>query len=321
MALPFTRAELIKWCLRKLGAPVIEINLDEDQIENRIDEGLTYFRDYHFDGVERIYFKHQISGSRLVAVAAPVGTPFVFDEIIKGATSEAQGHFYDVDGTNIRFKTRVGSFLPGELVTGQTGNATFTISSSPNSISIGDIDRQYIPVPDKVIAITDILPPQTSSIGGNLGGIFDFSYQWALNNMFSLASTDLVTYDVYKMYISTWEFMFRGKKGIRFNRKTDKVYVDLNDFAIDQFVILECWAALDPEEYKEVYSDEIVREYCYNLLKEQWGSNLKKYSGVQMPGGVTLNGQIIYDEAKADLEKLRERIRKEFELPPDMQVG
>lgn len=321
MGLPFTRVELIEWCLRKLGAPVIEINLDEDQIENRIDEGLAYFRDYHFDGVERIYFKHQVQASCLASVAAPVGT-FVRDEILKGATSNAEGYFYDiVNSTNIRFKTRVGAFLPGELVTGQSGGGTFTISSAPNSVVIGDIDHQYVVVPDKVISVTDILPVESRSLGGNLGGIFDFSYQWALNNMFSLASTDLVTYDIYKQYISLWEFMFTGKKGLRFNRKTDKVFIDIKDFMIDQWIVLECWAALDPEEYKEVYSDEIVREYCYNLLKEQWGNNLKKYSGVQLPGGVTLNGQVIYDEAQVALEKLRERIRKEFELPPDFFMG
>jgi len=321
MGLPQTRVELIEWCLRKLGAPVIEINLDEDQIENRIDEGLAYFRDYHFDGVERIYFKHQVQGNCLAAIAAPVGV-FATDEILKGATSNAEGYFYDiVDNTKVRFKTRAGAFLPGELVTGQNSGGTFTISSAPNSVTIGDIDNQYVVLPNKVISVTDILPVESRSLGGNLGGIFDFSYQWALNNMFSLASTDLITYSVYKQYISLWEFQFRGKKGLRFNRKTDKVHIDLKDFMIDQWIILECWAALDPEEYKEVYGDEIVRAYCYNLLKEQWGNNLKKYSGVQLTGGVTLNGQVIYDEAQTALEKLRERIRKEFELPPDFFMG
>lgn len=320
MGLPLTRVDLIEWCLRKLGAPVIEINLDEDQIENRIDEGLAYFRDYHFDGVERIYFKHQITASCFLITAPLVGT-FEKNQKLQGNTSGATAYFHDVDGLNVRFRTNAGTFQLGETVTNLDSLATFTISALPNSIVIGDIDNKYIPVPDKVIAVTDILPPQTSSIGGNLGCIFDFQYQWALNNMFSLASTDLVTYDIYKQYISLWEFMFRGKKGLRFNRKTDRVYIDINDFLIDQYVILECWAALDPEQYKEVYSDEIVREYCYNLLKEQWGNNLKKFSGIQLPGGVTLNGQQIYDEAQRDLEKLRERIRKEFELPPDFFVA
>ena len=321
MPLPKSRGELIEWCLKKLGAPVLEINIDEDQIEDRIDEGLAYFRDYHFDGVERIYLKHKLTASTFTATAAPVGD-FERNHILLGGTSQAEAFFYDIIDTNkVRFMTKVGTFVPGELVTNQSTGATFTISTLPDSIFIGDVDTRSIPVGDRVISVTDVLPEQSSSIGGNLGGIFDFQYQWALNNMFSLASTDLITFDVYKRYISMWEFMFRGKKGIRFNRKTDRVYLDVQSLAVDQYIILECWAALDPECYKEIYGDEIVRDYCYNLIKLQWGTNLKKFSGIQMPGGVTLNGQIIYDEAEKDLEKLRERIRKEFELPPEFIVG
>lgn len=320
MALPKSRVELIAWCLRKLGAPVIELNLDEDQIEDRIDEGLAYFRDYHFDGVERCYLKHQITASSFV-ITAPLAGVFEAQHILKGDTSNATAHFYDGSGTTVRFITQLGSFIPGETVTNQTTLATFTISSAVGSITIGDIDTRSIPVGERVISITDILQPQSSSIGGNLGGIFDFQYQWALNNMFSMASTDLITYSIYKSYISTWEFLFRGTKGLRFNRKTDVLYVDINDYMIDQYLIIEAWVALDPEQYKEVYGDEIVREYCYNLIKEQWGNNLKKFSGIQLPGGITLNGQIIYDEAKEELEKLRERIRTEFELPPTFLVG
>jgi len=320
MPLPATRVDLIEWCLRKLGAPVIELNLDEDQIEDRIDEGLAYFRDYHFDGVERCYLKHQITASSFVITGAPVGV-FEKRQVLKGNTSNATAYFYDVVGLNVRFITAAGSFTPGETVTNQTTAGTFVISNTPNAIVIGDIDTKSIPVGDRVISVTDILPPQSSSLGGNMGGIFDFQYQWALNNMFSMASTDLITYDIYKTYIATWEFLFRGKKGLRFNRKTDTLYIDINDYMVDQFVIIEAWVALDPEQYKEVYGDEIVREYCYNLIKEQWGNNLKKFSGIQLPGGITLNGQVIYDEAQRDLEKLRERIRKEFELPPDFMVG
>ena len=139
--------------------------------------------------------------------------------------------------------------------------------------------------------------------------------------MFNLASTDLVTYDIYKQYTSLWEFMFRGAKGIRFNRKTDRVYLDVQDWIVGKWIILEAWVALDHNIYLEIYSDEFVREYAYNLIKLQWGTNLKKFSGVALPGGVTLNGQQIYDEAKTDLETLRERVRKEFELPPDFFVG
>lgn len=313
------RTELVHWCLRKLGAPVIEINVDEDQIQDRVDEALWYFRDYHFDGVERVYLHHQITASSF-------GLTGEFEaDLLKGATltgqsSGATATAYDksVDGRTVRFRLLTDKkFQIGETVSVEGTTETFNILT----ITLGDVDNKYIPLSTKVISVTNLIPQQSSTIGGNLGGMFDFQYQFALNNMFNLASTDLVTYDVYKRYISLWEFMFRGSKGVRFNRKTDKLYIDVQDWTVDRWVVIEAWAALDPAQYTEVYMDEFVREYAFNLIKMQWGTNLKKFSGVQLPGGVTLNGQQIYDEAKQDLEKLRERVRKEFELPPEFMVG
>lgn len=317
------RRELINWCLKRLGAPVIEINVAEEQIEDRIDEALLYFRDYHHDGVERCYLHYQITASIMNLETAFLGD-ITKGDILIGQTSGARAVAIDksVDNKIIRFVTQNNiHFVPGETVEIENSTSTFEILNSPTAIVIGDADNKYINVGTKVVSITNIIPQESSTIGGNLGGIFDFQYQFSLHNMFNLASTDLVTYDIYKNYISLWEFLFRGKKGLRFNRKTDKVYIDVQNWNVDQWIILEAWVALDPEEYKEVYSDEFVREYAYNLIKMQWGNNLKKFSGVQLPGGITLNGQQIYDEAVAELDKLRERVRKEFELPPDMQVG
>ena len=317
------RVELIHWCLRKLGAPVIDINVDEDQIEDRIDEALMYFRDYHFDGVERCYLHHQITASTMELTAA--FTPDITrGSKLVGQTSGAIGFAFDKseDNRKIRFGIENGKkFVKGETVVLDGTAHTFQILDSDSAIVLGDIDNKFITVGEKVISITNIIPQESSTIGGNLGGMFDFQYQFALNNMFNLASTDLVTYDIYQRYISQWEFMFRGSKGIRFNRKTDRVYLDVKQWTVDQWVILEAWAALDPTTYTEVYSDEFVREYACALIKLQWGANLKKYSGIQLPGGTTLNGQQLYDEAQTELDKLRERIRKEFELPPDFLVG
>ena len=316
------RNKLIYWCLRKLGAPVIEINVDDDQIQDRVDEALLYFRDYHFDGVERCYFSHQITASKLKLTQPFTGT-LIKNDIMVGQTTGSQAYVYDqsTNGMEIRYKTLSGKFEPGEDVVVSRTNETFQIAPDSTAVFIGDIDTKSIPVGSKIIGITNILPQQKSTIGGNMGGMFDFQYQFALHNMFNLASTDLVTYDIYQRYMSTWEFMFRGQKGIRFNRKTDKVQIDLQDWVVDQWVVLEAWMALDPNEYAEIYTDEFVREYAYCLLKQQWGSNLKKYSGISLPGNVSLNGQQIYDEATEELRILRERVRKEFELPPEFMMG
>jgi hypothetical protein len=315
----YGRTELIHWCLRKLGAPVIEVNVDDDQIGDRVDEALMYFRDYHFDGVERMYLHHKITASRFKLVS-DFSDAIIRGALLTGLTSGATAIAYDksVDNREIRFKcANNSSFQVGEDVSVEGSTETFKVLS----VILGDIDNGYIPVGTKVISVTNVLPQQKATIGGNFGGMFDFQYQFALHNMFNLASTDLVTYDIYQRYMSTWEFMFRGTKAIRFNRKTDRIYLDAQNLIADQYIVIEAWAALNPETYKEVYMDEFVREYAYSLIKQQWGSNLKKFSGVQLPGGITLNGQQIYDEAKQELEELRERVKKEFQLPPDFLVG
>ena len=278
-----------------------------------------YFRDYHFDGIERCYLTHQITASTLT-LQTPYLSDVNKDVVITGQDSgaTASAYYKGVDNKTISFRKLNGkNFTEGEtlVVEGQTETAKIL------TIALGDVDNGYIPVGQKVISVTNIIPQQTSTIGGNLGGMFDFQYQFALHNMFNLASTDLVTYDIYKRYISTWEFMFRGTKGIRFNRKTDRVQIDIQKLIPGQWIILEAWVALDPTVYNEIYMDEFVREYAYSLLKMQWGANLKKFSGIALPGGVTLNGQQIYDEAKAELDILRERVRKEFQLPPDFIMG
>lgn len=314
-----SRTDLIHWCLRKLGAPVIEINVDDDQIEDRIDEALMYFRDYHFDGVERVYIPHQISASQF-QLSEDFTSDITRGVLVTGENSGATATAYDksVDNRTIRFKSLNG--LPFELgenliVDGVTEQAKLL------QVVLGDVDNKYITIDQKVISVTNVIPQQSSTIGGNLGGMFDFQYQFALNNMFNLASTDLVTYDVYKRYISTWEFMFRGTKGIRFNRKTDRLYIDVQDWTVDRWIMIEAWAALDADTYKEIYMDEFVREYACALIKLQWGANMKKFSGIALPGGITLNGQQLYQEAKDELDTLRERVRKEFQLPPDFMVG
>lgn len=314
----FGRMDLIRWCLRKLGAPVIEINVDEDQIEDRVDEALIYFRDYHFDGVERCYLTHQITASTLT-LEHDFNSDIMKGVVLTGDSSGAKAVAFDksVNKRIIRFQTTNGTFQEGEFVS----ISGLTEKAKVLSVTLGDVDRKYVPVAPGVISITNVLPQQKATIGGNFGGMFDFQYQFALHNMFNLASTDLVTYDIYQRYMSTWEFMFRGTKGIRFNRKTDRVYLDLQSWAVDQWIVLEAWVALNPTTYTEIYMDEFVREYACALIKQQWGTNLKKFSGIQLPGTATLNGQTIYDEAKSELDTLRERVKKEFQLPPDFLVG
>lgn len=319
MALPQTRNGLREWCLRKLGAPVLDINIDEDQIEDRIDEALRYFQDYHFDGVEKCYMKHQITASKFT-LSAPYSGTYSQNDILIGQTSGAEAWFYDAPTTTeIRFRTKSGTFVPNEVIVNDSTGATATIASGSSSIFIGDVDNGYIPVTERVISIVSLVPTKSNALAAGAGSMFDFQYQWAMANMYSFGSVDLVSYQIYKQYLALWNSMFNRERKFLFNRNMDKLYVVDKDFLtnIDDYCVIECWISLDPEEYGEVYSDEFVREYATALLKQQWGTNMKKFNGIQLPGGVTLNGQSIYDEATQELEKLTERVKKEFQLPPD----
>lgn len=324
MALPTTRQELIDWCLRELGDGVIEINISEEQIEDRVDEALSYFKDYHFDGVEHYFYNHKITASKLnFASPSPAFKP---GEIVTGQTSGARATVIDqaTDNLSIRIVSdtkNISPFSNGESILGETSLTLKQLAPS-NALVLGDLDNRYITLPDKVISISDILPLNVGAYSSS--SFFDVRYQFALTNMHNFLSTDLVSYEMFKNNIALWSFMFDNKKSIHYNRKTGKLYLDVDWSASmhpDMYVIVDCQAAINPSDYAKVYSDLMVRKYTTALLKRQWGSNLKKYGQIQLSGGVVLNGKEIYDEADAEIEKLETRISKEFSYPLGFTCG
>jgi hypothetical protein len=319
--LPRSRRELKDWCLRKLGAPILQINLHEDQIEDRLSEGLAYFRDYHFDGVEKVLLKHKITASQLTFVGPVTGT-FEQNECVSGLTSGATAYFIRIEGQNMLVQSVTGTFVANEVVKGSISLSTVTLANT-NFVTLGDIDNGWIPVDDSIIGVTDIL--QFNSGLPSTGSMFDINYQFALNNMHSLINLDLITYDMFKRQIALLNFMFQGTKGFRFNRVTDKIYLDIDwkkgPITAEDYVILVCYKAVDPLAYTEVYSNYFVREYCYMLLKKNWGEVLKKYTGIALPGNTTLNGQTIYNEAVEYQKELEDRIKKEWMEPVDFLIG
>jgi len=326
--LPQTRDDLINWCLRELGAPVLQINIDDQQIQDRIDEGLSYFHDYHFDGVEHIYVPHKLTASTLTFAAALPAVPnsFKTGEIIVGQTSGATGTFYDqpVAGANmyIRFRYALNSvqFQDGETIVGMTSTFSAVLAAT-NSIVLGDLDNEYITMPSNVISLFNLVSFNTSP--SNSSGMFDVRYQFALNDMYNLLQTDVISYVMFKESISLWQFIFNGEKNIRYNRISNKVRLDVdwqNAMSPDMYILFEGWGTIDPEAYPGVYKNLFVRKYCTALLKRQWGTNLKKLANVPLLNGILLNGQKIYDEANQEIETLEKRIDREWQLPPTMLV-
>ena len=285
MAKPSTRQGLIDYALRKLGAPVLEINIDDDQIDDLVDDALQLFNERCFDGVERMYLKYK----------------FTQNDIDRGKAHNQTG------STNT-----VGLAATTGTSTNITGYGTTTSQFVETS--------NFIQVPDSVIGIEKIFKFDTSSISG---GMFSIKYQLFLNDLYYFNSVNLLQYAMTKSYLEDIDFLLTTEKQVRFNQRQDRLYLDIDWGAqqVGDFIVIDCLRALDPEEYRQVYNDPFVKRYFVALMKKQWGMNLIKFRGTKLPGGIELNGREIYDDGVRELEELRNRMTQDYELPPLDFIG
>jgi hypothetical protein len=275
MAKPSTRQELIDYCLRRLGAPVLEINVDDDQIDDLVDDALQYFNERHFDGVERMYLKYQITQ----------------EDIDRGRAKETNG----------------------------TGITTTTGTSSIGAFNFYETSN-YIQVPDSVIGIEKVFKFDTSSISG---GMFSIKYQLFLNDLYYFNSVELLQYAMVKSYLEDIDFLLTTDKQIRFNKRQNRMYLDIDWGAqsAGNFIVIDCYRILNPNDFTKVYNDSFLKQYLTSLIKRQWGQNLIKFRGVKLPGGIELNGRELYDDGQRELDDLKQRMASEYELPPYDFIG
>tara|TARA_Y100000813_G_scaffold193034_1_gene171850 strand:+ start:21 stop:776 length:756 start_codon:yes stop_codon:yes gene_type:complete len=251
MANPTSRATLIDYCKRRLGEPVLEINVDEDQVEDRVDEALQYYQEFHSDATIRTYLKHLITAD--------------------------------------------------------------------------DVTNEYITVASNVLFVSKMFP-LTSSFQ-NSRNFFDIKYQMMLNDIADLMNFagDLAYYEQMQQYLSLLDMKLNGHPQVQFSRKQNRLYIfgDFadNDIKAGDYIVAEIYSIVDPETHTSVYNDMFLKEYTTALIKQQWGMNLIKFEGMQLPGGVVLNGRQIYDDATSEIATLRENLRLEHEFPPDFFVG
>jgi len=315
MAKPASRQDLIDYCLRSLGAPVVEINVDDDQVEDRIDEAFEFYREFHYDSVEMVYYKAQVTAS-VVTLTANVANTFAAGQVIVGSTSGSSATVINVSSTN---KMNVW-YATGPFTT----NETLAVSGGPSAtgnVVLGSFDNKYFEVDDSIVGISKVLQLSNKS---NSSSMFDVRYQLLLNNIQSLTNTDIIYYSQLKTELQLINDLLTGQKPIQFSRHTGKLHVDMdwaNDVMIGDYVIAEAYKLLDPDEYTLVYDDYFLKRYATALIKRQWGINLKKFEGVQLPGGVTLNGQKIFEEAQEELTALRQTAQDTYQLPIDFFTG
>ena len=334
MAKPSTREELKQYCLRTLGKPVIEINVEDDQLEDRIDEGLQFFQEYHFDGVERMYNIHQITGST-VTIASNTGA-FTVGEKITGGTSNATANVVAANTTVITFKHHrdtndiannnvSSSFSNGETITGSSSGSTAVAATAETIVTFGDVDNRYIPINDSIIGVTGIFDIQDVGGTNRTSDLFSFRYQFHLNEMPYLTATSVINYKMSMQHLSLLNDMFAGKKPVRFSRHQNRLYLDIDweqdDIKVDEYIIAECYRIIEHANFSDVYNDMFLKKYTTALFKRQWGANLIKYEGVQLPGGTTLNGRTLFEEANQEIATVEEQASLKYELPVDFMVG
>lgn len=271
MAIPTSKSTFKSYCLRALGFGVIDINVSDDQADDRIDEALQYFAQYHYDGVERVYLKYQVTQADKDRILSPNG-----------------------DST----------------ITATKGSVTSTYKQANN----------YIIVPETVLAVTRIFP--LSSRGNQ--NMFDVRYQLRLNDLYDFSSTSIIHYDMVMRHLDMLDHILVGEKPIDFNMHNNRLYIGMDwktDIQVGEYLVIECYRKLDPTENTDVFNDMYLKRYVTSLFKKQWGTNLSKFGGVQMIGGVTLNGLEIYQQANQEIQTLEDQIRGTFESPVTYMVG
>jgi hypothetical protein len=246
MATPASRQNLKEYALRRLGHPMIDINVEDSQVEDRVDDALQFFAEYHFDGVERVYNKHVITTD--------------------------------------------------------------------------DISNGYITITDDIASVI-----RTFRFSEGTTNMFDVRYQMALNDFFDMSGNgSMQEYVQTRQYINMLNDMLNPERMTRFHRVTNRLYVDMNwgeMLSAGEYLVYEAWKVLDPDTYPEIYNDRLLKEYVTALVKRQWGQNLSKFEGVQLPGGVTFNGGEIYTQADEEVKKIEEEVELKYELPTDFYTG
>jgi len=253
MAQPYSRQSLKDYCLRRLGAPVININVDDQQLEDRLDDTLQIFSEYHFDGVERMFFPYQLTAEDIA------------------------NKYVDTD------------------------------KLSKNIITV----RRVFPFGFGLSNVTNM---------------FSARYQMHLQDYFGLrnGNFNLGYYDIAQQYINMVQQILEPEKSFNFSRVTNKLSIDTSwkeNIQSGMYLMIEAYVVLNAEQYPEIFNDRLLKEYYTAMVKRQWGQNLSKFSGIQLLGGIQMDGQKIYDDAQAQIDKIEEQLQDKYELPADFMVG
>lgn len=240
-----SREGLKQYALRELGSPVVQINVADEQLEDRIDEAIEYFRLYHYDGIERMYLKHLVTED--------------------------------------------------------------------------DVNNQYITIPDYIYGVKRVIPFRQGMSSSNL---FDAQYQLRLNDLYEITNTSLIHYTMVMQHVSMMDQILNGYPQFEFNRLSNKLYLEVTKQKIvpGVYIIIEAYRALDPNENTKMWGEPWLKKYVAALFKKMWGTNLKKFNNMTLPGGVSIDGGSLYLEALQEIKELEDDLMNKS-APLAMVIG
>jgi len=317
MAKPKSRAELALYCKRKLGFPVIDINVDDDQVEDRIDEALQFFEDYHFDGTEKIYMKHQLTAADINRrwIYAPDAVTFVTG-VFPFDASNASVNMFD-----LRYQLRLHdlydftsvSYVSYEITMQHirtlnllfSGTPQFRFNRKQNKVFLDiDWERDIQPGQYVIIECYRTLNPSSITLTGTCATTAN-------------ANTVVGTGTIFDQELLENDFVNFGSQTLQIAKINSPTSITVRD----PFTANQSGATMTSDGYSDIWNDRFLKQYTTALIKYQWGSNLSKFAGIQLPGGVTLDGPRIMQEAQAEIDKLEEQMHVINVLPGEIMMG
>ena len=308
-----SRTDLIDYAFRALGSPVIKIEVDMTQVADRVDDALQFFQDFHYDGVERCWLKHQVTGTQ-IAVDAPglqigdtvtgtTGITFKVADLLSPTT---------IITNNVYSSLGVSGATPGagEVLTNQTGTSVGFVSKVA-----GDTENGWIPVNAMVTGVSRVVPFRPIVNQQN----FMFDPTWnMIGKMNSLGSGSMIYYEQVMEYIEFIDQVLRPMPQIQFNRKMDRIYFanDTSNVQIGSYLLVEVFRILDPDTFTKIYDDRLLKKLVTALIKKQWAQNTSKYQNIQLLGGVTIDSSTLMAQAEAEIGSATQEIRDSYEIPP-----
>jgi len=248
-----------------------------------------------------------------------------FQDLLDDAIQIYQERHYDgIARMYLKYKITQDDIDRGQA---RGGDSTLGITTTTTTSTVGlsttfniEENNNYIQMPPSVIGVNQIFKVRSDTV---YDGLFNIRYQLFLNDLYAFGSIDLLQYAMVQTKLEDITFLLNPDVRYRFNIRQDRLYIDVDWAQInkDDYFVIDCFRILDPDDFTKVYNDQFLKRYFTALCKRQWGQNLIKFQGVQLPGGIQLNGRQIYDDGVAELAEIRSKMASDYEMPPLDMIG